>query len=57
MPYLVPYSEHREKGISNWLKEILHQFKISQCERNKERERVGREGEEVGKKIELHTVK
>lgn len=41
VPYLVPYNKHRHKGIESWLKEILNQFKISQYERNKERNREG----------------
>lgn len=50
VPYLVPYNKHRDKGIESWLKEILNPFKISQYERNKEREEQGgRKGEEVEK--------
>ena len=41
VPYLVPYNKHRDKRIESWLKEILNQFKISQYERNKERNRGG----------------
>lgn len=41
VPYLVPYNKHKDKRTESWLKEILNQFKISQYERNKERNRGG----------------
>lgn len=50
VPYLVPRGEHKEKGTESWLKEIPHQFKMSQCERNKERETGREEGRGSGKK-------
>ena len=41
VPYLVPFNKHKDKRTESWLKEILNQFKISQYERNKERNRGG----------------